>query len=387
MHTIITIFLKELRATLRDRKTLISAILLPAIAMPLLILGVTRLQKRMNDKEAAKKLTVALIGANPALTAALQDSAITYRSDIPLAAARDSVSRERFDAAIQLTPSGDSLVPEEITLLYKSTNLSVEKRLKSLLGVYKEERIRDGLRARNLDESLLMPVVVQSVDVASTKEQIGILAGGFLPYIFLLFCYLGCLYPAIDLITGEKERGTIETLLTVPVSRLHILIGKMLCISVTGVVAAMMTIAGLFVSLRFMSEIPQEILTTIQDILSVRFILMLFAMMIPLSLFFAGILTTIVVRASTFKEAQSYATPLMFVIIVPAMIALMPGIKLSWDTAFIPILNIALATKEIIAGTIQIGMYLAIVASLILLAILTILLSVRQFSNEKNILK
>lgn len=387
MHTIITIFLKELRATLRDRKTLISAILLPALAMPLLILGVTRLQKRMNEKENSKKLTVAMIGANPGLTEAMRDSSIVFRNDVSLAAARDSVSKEAFDAAIQLTPSTDSLRPDEISLIYKSTNLSVERRMSKLLDAYKEQRIREGLRVRNLDESLLMPVVVQTIDVASTKEQIGILAGGFLPYIFLLFCYLGCLYPAIDLITGEKERGTIETLLTVPVSRLHILIGKMLCISATGVVAAMMTIAGLFVSLRFMSEIPQEILTTIQDILSIRFILMLFAMLIPLSLFFAGILTTIVVRASTFKEAQSYATPLMFVIIVPAMIALMPGIKLSWDTAFIPILNLALATKEIIAGTIQTGMYLAIVASLVLFAILAILLSVRQFSNEKNILK
>lgn len=386
MHTIFTIFLKELRATLRDRKTLISAILLPAIAMPLLVLGVTRLQKRMSEKEQAKKLVVALIGTRPELRAALQDSSFNFRSDVSLAAARDSVSKERFDAAVVQKPAADSLMPEEITLLYKSTNLSVEKRLSKLLDAYKESRIRQGLQARGLDESLLTPVIVQSVDVASTKEQIGILAGGFLPYIFILFCFLGCLYPAIDLITGEKERGTIETLLTVPVSRLHILIGKMLCVAATGVVAAMMTVAGLFVSLHFMSEIPQEFLSTIEDILSLRFILMLFAMLIPLSLFFAGILAAIVVRAATFKEAQSYATPLMFVIIVPAMIALTPGMKLSWETAFIPILNIALATKEIIAGTIQTGIYLAIVASLALFALLAILLSVRQFSNEKNIL-
>ncbi len=387
MHTIVTIFLKELRATLRDRKTLISAILLPAIAMPLLILGVTRLQKRLNERDNAKKLTVALIDPSADLRRSLQDSSISYRTDVSLAAARDSVAKEQFDAAVRIVPAKDSLLPEEVQLLYKSTNLSVEKRLSRLLDAYKDTRIREGLQRRGLDESLLTPVIVQSVDVASTQEQIGILAGGFLPYIFLLFCYLGCLYPAIDLITGEKERGTIETLLTVPVSRLNILIGKMLCISVTGVVAAIMTIAGLFASLHFMSEVPKEILSTIEDILSFRFILMLFAMMIPLSLFFAGVLSAIVVRASSFKEAQSFATPLMFVVIIPAMIALMPGMKLSWDTAFIPILNIALATKEIIAGTIQPGMYAAIVASLTLVAILAILLSVRQFSNEKNILK
>jgi sodium transport system permease protein len=387
MHTVITIFLKELRATLRDRKTLISAVLLPAIAIPLLMLGVTKLQKMLNDKENAKKLSVALINVNPALREALKDTSINYRTDVSLAAAKDSVAKEQFDAAISLTPSADSLAPDEVSLLYKSTNLSVERRMTTLLDAYKDARIRQGLQKRNLDESLLMPVVIRPVDVASAKEQIGLLAGGFLPYMFLLFCYMGCLYPAIDLVTGEKERGTIETLLTVPVSRFHILLGKMLCVSTTGVVAALMTIMGLFVSLHFMTDIPKEILTTIEDILSLRFILMLFAMLIPLSLFFAGLLSAIVVRASTFKEAQSYATPLMFVIIIPAMIALMPGMKLSWNTAFIPILNLALATKEIIAGTIQSGMYIAIVASLIVLAILAILLSVRQFSNEKNILK
>jgi sodium transport system permease protein len=225
------------------------------------------------------------------------------------------------------------------------------------------------------------------MDVASTKEQIGVLVGGFIPYIFIIFCFIGCLYPTLDIITGEKEKGTIETLLTAPAARHHILLGKVLAIALIGVCAALMTIGGMYATLRIAADMPAEILQTVTGILSAKFIMMLFAMLIPLSLFFAGLLSSIAVRAASFKEAQSYVTPLMFVVIVPAMIALMPGVKLTWATAFIPILNIALATKEIIAGTINGGMYAATVLSLVAFAAATLAISGRAFSREANILK
>ena len=211
--------------------------------------------------------------------------------------------------------------------------------------------------------------------------------GGFLPYIFIIFCFTACMYPAIDLITGEKEKGTMETLLSSPASRFQILIGKMLTISIVGLSAALMTIVGMVVGLKFLPDIPADFLATINDIVSVKFMVMLFAMLIPLSIFFAGLLSAIVIRAKSFKEAQTMVTPMMFVIIVPAMLAMIPGVVLSWQTAFIPILNIALATKEIIAGTINMAMYAAIVLSLIGFAMLAALISYKQFSKESMVLK
>jgi len=213
------------------------------------------------------------------------------------------------------------------------------------------------------------------------------LVGGFLPYIFILFCFMACMYPALDLITGEKEKGTLETLLTTPASRFQILIGKVLAIGVVGVFAAVMTIVGMFAALRLFEGIPPEIITAINDILSLRFVLLLFGMLVPLSLFFAGALAAVAIRASSFKEAQTLISPMMFVVIVPAMMALMPGMRLDWQTAAIPILNIALATKEITAGTIQYGQYALLVVSLIVAALLAVAVSVRQFSKEGNILK
>jgi sodium transport system permease protein len=243
------------------------------------------------------------------------------------------------------------------------------------------------LKRLHLSESLLSPIVLQEEDLASKRELISLLEGGFLPYIFIIFCFIGCMYPTLDLVTGEKEKGTIETLLTVPVTRFNILAGKILAIATIGLCAALMAIGGMFLAFQLMNGIPKELLNPINDILTPRFVVMLFGMLIPLSLFFASLLSAISIRASSFKEAQSYVTPMAFVVIIPAMIALFPGVRLNWQTAWIPILNIALATKEIVAGKIIMIQYAAIVASLIVFALIALRFSVRQFSKESNILK
>ncbi len=391
MNTILTIIRKELKDSLRDRKTLISAIILPAFAVPLLIMGITKLQHRLNEKEKNKELKIAIFHAPADIQQLFTDPRIRLITNTGLQAAKDSVSEESYDAVLDFAPDFssriDSLHTGTVNFYFKSTSEIVERRVTGLLEKYKTGVLARRVERLSLSQDLLNPVKVSNVDLASAKEQIGQVLGGFIPYFFILFCFLGCMYPAIDLLTGEKEKGTIETLLTVPASRFEILMGKMVTISLIGVCAAFMTIGGLFMAIRVSHEIPAEILKTVTDILSAKFIIMLFAMLIPLSLFFSGILSAIAIRASSFKEAQSYVTPMTFVVIVPAMIALMPGVKLSWETTFIPILNIALATKEIIAGTIKPLQYTAIVASLVAFAFLALVFSRRQFSNEKNILK
>lgn len=391
MHTILTVIKKELKDTLRDKKTLFSAIILPAIAIPLLLFGVTTLQKSLIEKENTKDLKIVLIDAPTNLKEELVDDHFVLLDNIDLATAKDSVKEEVFDAILEVDPNFnaqiDSLESGKIKLYYKSTNIMVSKRLKEKLERYESKILDQRIQQLNLKPETIKPLAVQNINIASAKEQIGDVIGGFIPYIFILLCFTGCMYPALDLITGEKERGTIETLLTVPASRFHILMGKTITIALIGMVAATMAIAGMVVGLNFIGGIPEAFLSAIAGMISAKFILMLAAMLIPLSFFFAGILSAVVVRTSNFKEAQSYVTPMTFVIIVPAMVGMMPGMELTWANALIPILNIALATKEIIAGTIFIPQYLTIVVSLFAFAMLTIFISFKEFSKEKNVLK
>lgn len=391
MNTLLTIIRKELLSTLRDKRTLISAIIVPALAVPLLIMGVTSLQKRLLEGERTKKLRIATIMAPKEVMAFFPDSTFEQIVVTNAAAAKDSVSNEKYDALLAFDPAFqnqvDSLHSGAMNFFYKSTNLMVNRRVKERMDEYEKTVLEARFKQLNLSGDIVKPVAIQDMDVASAKEQIGLLFGGFIPYFFIIFCFLGCMYPALDLITGEKEKGTIETLLTVPVSRFQILLGKTITIAMIGICAAAMTLTGVYLVLRLSNELPEEILTTLSDILSLRFVVMLFAMLIPLSVFFAGLLSAIVVRANSFKEAQTYVTPMTFVVIVPAMIALMPGIKLNWMTVWIPILNIALATKEIIAGTVKYLHFFVIVISLLVLAFAAVWASYKQFSREGNILK
>lgn len=390
MNTILTVFKKEMLDTLRDKRTLLTAIVGPALLMPLLLFGMTKLTSSIMEKEENKKLKVALLDAPADFAAELDTAKFEIISGMTIETGREEITADSLDAMIgfhnQYANNIDGMKSGKVNMWYKSTNLLVKDRLTQVVDSYEEKILANRISELNLTKDAIDPINLIRYDIAPKNEQIGQMVGGFLPYIFIIFCFMGCMYPALDLITGEKERGTIETLLTVPASKFNILMGKVLTIALVGLSAALMTILGLIVAVKFLPDLPADILEAMSNIIGIKFILMLFAMLIPMAIFFGGVISAMVVRAKSFKEAQSIVTPASFLVIIPAVVALLPGIKLGWSTVFIPILNVALATKEIVAGTIQPIHYIVVVLSLIVLAIVAVGISYQQFSKESMVL-
>jgi sodium transport system permease protein len=216
--------------------------------------------------------------------------------------------------------------------------------------------------------------------------MIGKLVGGVLPYIFIAFGFIGCMYPAIDLFTGEKERGTIETLLTTPVARWQILFGKMGVVVSSGILAASCALLGLFLSIEVFQIVDDpKVLEVIYEILSLKFIILLYALLFPLTVFFAGLMIPIAVYAKSFKEAQSVITPLNILVVMPAMVGFFPGIELNAITASIPVVNVVLATKELIAGTLNYGLLALSFGVMLILAVLAVIISYKRFDKETNV--
>jgi len=391
MQTILTVFKKEMLDTLRDKRTLITAIIMPALLIPVLMWGMGTVTKKIMEKEQNKKLTLAVLNPPAEFLSLIDTSKITIHEGYDMAKGRDEILSDDLDAMIGFkegfSDKQEGMGQSKVDFWFKSTNLTVESRLTKIVDDYEEGLLDARIEKLNMSDKTIDPILLRQHDIAPQKEQFGKTVGGFLPYLFIIFCFTGCMYPSLDLITGEKERGTIETLLTVPASRFKILAGKVLAIALVGLAAAIMGIIGLVAAAKFLPDMPEEISSMLYDMVTPKFIIMLLIMLIPLCFFFAGALTALVVRAKSFKEAQSIVSPFMMVVIIPAMMALMPGIELDWKTAFIPILNISLATKEIVAGTIQNGHFIAIVLSLILIAILAMLTSYRVFSKEGMVLK
>ncbi len=391
MNTIFTVLAKELKVTLRDKRTLISAIILPSLVIPLLMFGVTKLQKSLIDKASDKQLKIAMVGTPPLFSTTFNDPKFKLVSNVDVEDGRRAIQADSLDAVVEFPADFSEKIKNmqsgTVNLYYKSTNMMLYNRISEKIDSVKVGILKERVKQLNISEEAFLPIAIAKVDIASPKEQIGKMVGGFLPYIFIIFCFMGCMYPAIELITGEKEKGTMETLLTVPASRFKILTGKILAISIVGLSAALMTIIGMVVALKLLPDIPPAFLNILNDMVTPRFVIMLFAMLFPLSIFFAGFLSALVIRAKTFKEAQSLVTPMTFVIIIPALIATLPGVELGWQTSLIPVLNIALATKEIIAGTINMLQYAAVVISLVVLALLAAYVSYKQFSRESMVLQ
>lgn len=393
---IFNIFKKELKDTLRDKRTLMAMVIIPLLVFPLIMTVFTSISKSYTKDLAEKTLKVGVIEGvenNEILTYldTLQMAGkveLFYYSDsneIKSEIKEDKIHfgmifPEGFNQSISSNRTG------EVKIFHNSTKLGYEKQMRVILELKTKVLEKERLKKLNITEENINPVKLNFSDVASDKEKIGKIAGGILPYFFIIFCFIGCMYPAIDLFTGEKERGTIETILTVPVTRVQLLIGKMGVVVCSGLLAATLALLGLFITLQMGTVIEDpKLMEVITGILSAKFILTLYLLLIPLTIFFAGIMIPIAVYAKSFKEAQSIITPLNMVVILPAMVGFFPGIELNLTTSLIPVVNIVLSTKEIIAGTINYG-YLAIVfASSLLLASIAIFISHKQYSKETNV--
>ena len=260
MNTIFTVLAKELKVTLRDKRTLISAIILPSIVIPLLMFGVTKLQKSLMDKASDKQLKIALIGTPPIFATTFNDPKYKLISNVDIEKGKVAIQADSLDAIVEFPKDFSDKIKNmqsgNVNLYYKSTNMMLYNRISEKIDSVKVSILKDRVKQLNISEEAFTPIAISKVDIASPKEQIGKMVGGFLPYIFIIFCFLGCMYPAIELITGEKEKGTMETLLTAPASRFQILIGKIIAIALVGLCAALMTILGMVVALKGLPDIP-----------------------------------------------------------------------------------------------------------------------------------
>ena len=234
--------------------------------------------------------------------------------------------------------------------------------------------------------------------MAPPEKVGGNIIGGFIPYIIIILCFTGAMYPAIDLTAGEKERGTMETLLCSPVHRVNIALGKFLMV-VTGSLATILlslTSMGLTVMVGGSKGMAAagaagaagaKAAPTFIPLIDPVGVLGVFAMIAPVAVLFAAVLLAISLFAKSYKEAQSYVGPLIIVVIMPAVIGMLPGIELSAKTALVPILNLSLVCKEMLSGVWN-WHYIAIIfGSTCVYAGASLAVTVRLFNREDVIFR
>ena len=398
MRKIITIYKKELKDSLRDRRTLFMMIVLPMILIPGIILLMTKVQMAQAKKAMEKEIKVAFIGENftPELIQMfVEKGRIQFIKDCPVDSVENLVKRGELDGGVVITSGFNQLVSNDeqgrVRVIFKKSDDAfgvLEKRLISTIEQYDQQIVDKRISRLGLDKNLFNAIDIVKTDVSTTREKLAETAGGFLPYLFILFTFMGAMYPGLDLGAGEKERGTMETILSSPASRLDIVLGKFGVITTAGIATALITFASLNVAVQLFPEIPADVLDIIRSMLGVKMVALILTLIIPIAAFFSAAILSLSLYARSFKEAQSIVSPLSIAIIVPAAIGLTPGMELNKITALIPILNVSLATKEMLSGSSINWIHLGeVYASLIILAGFSLWFCVKWFNREETIFR
>jgi len=394
---ILTVYLKEMKEVLRDRKTLIFMVLLPTLVVPLLMNVMIRFIIKAEKKARTETITFTIFGAEylPELVKAFNEEKGFEKVNIPTKEAIPSAIEEnkiKLGLVIPQTSREQIEKGDQATIQLYYNNASVTSKVKNRAGkVIREfsERYRSrrlaalGLDTSEQQEHLLNPITIEEHNTADMREVLGERIGGMLPYLFIIFCFMGALYPAIDLGAGEKERGTLETLLLAPIPRYQFVLGKFFVIFTTGVTAAMLSITSIGVMLAVKG---QEVTGELGDVItsvSLVDLALIAVMLIPTAAMFAALLLSVSIYAKSFKEASSYCGPLNFLVILPAFIAILPIVKLDWYWAMVPITNISLAIKELIKGTMNYKMLIAILGSSFLIAGALLVFCTKWFEREE----
>ncbi len=401
---IITVYLKELKDSLRDRRTLISMIVVPTLLMPVLMFGVGTIMSKVMRQARAEGSSIIILGGadSPGVVAALKAEK-KFRVLPATADYQQLISDKRIRAAVEI-PAGFEVSLKEGEPL--TVNLyHYEGELKSSLGVnelekffrnLREKTVEARLTERHLPATLVKPFEVKRRNVAPPEKVGGNVIGGIVPYIIIILCFTGAMYPAMDLTAGEKERGTMETLLCSPVNRLNIVLGKFLMVLTASVTTMLLSLVSMGVSATLglsyfggaqMQAAQQTTAKAAAESSALPLIdpvglVGVFAMVAPVAVFFAALLLTLSLFAKSYKEAQSIVSPLIIVVIMPAVIGMLPGIELSARTALVPILSLSLVCKEMLSGVWHWNYIALIFGSSCLYAAIALTFAVRMFNRE-----
>lgn len=238
------------------------------------------------------------------------------------------------------------------------------------------------LRGAGLPASFAAPLAVADSSVATAEEAGGYALGRFLPLILVMMTLLGAFYPAIDMAAGEKERGTLETLLTAPVPASEIVAGKFAAVALIGLAAAVANLASML--LTFQSGLFRfGPVTQIRFTLPAGAALLVFVALIPLSVLFAATFLGLAVRAQSFKEAQNALTPAQLAATLPLFVVTLPGIDFTPALSVVPVVGVAMFFRELMSGGAALVPSVLSVLATIVYAGLALVFAARSFGREE----
>ncbi|MDI9597718.1 MAG: ABC transporter permease [Atribacterota bacterium] len=383
------VYFKEILGAIRDRRTLISMIIIPLVFYPLLFFGIGYFTMTGQQKTESLPSIIAVHGEEsaPGLIEILKEEEKIQLTGMPVNNQEGLESGEIYlliEIPDDFNINKNLNVNQSIIIQYDSTSQysqTARRRIINVLEKYRQQIVQMRLEEVDLSIDYILPFNEEWMDVSSAERKTGSVLGMLLPYIIVILIFVGAMHSAVDITAGEKERGTLATLLVSQLSRLEIVLGKYLTVITLSFTSMLLGLIGLSIAFLTPAYAFGE-LSLIKINLSLYSFFLFFLVLAPLVGLASSILLLVGIFARNNKEASTYVTPIYMGAIFLGMISLRQGTELSEVMFFIPILNNSVAFKELLMGIIDWGHILSTLFSNIVIALIALLFAARLFSRE-----
>lgn len=430
------IWRKELTDTLRDRRTVIAMVLVPIVLYPGMILAslmaieyqsiqlksetyrvgvrdedTRRWLRRIIDTDPARHPDLPGSTAEERIETARRQSAVpppAPADDERGAAARtrlgarqlppeyEVVVTQRLEEAVRqrdlhaaLVVDGPLPTPDDdhgvrVAVIRKEKDVRSDIAAAGLEGILTRVAARivqERLAKRNLAEALINPIELVTTNVATELETQGWLAGLMIPPILIILTITGTIYPAIDLTAGERERGTLETLMVAPVPTVDLIAGKFVVVTLIGLISAFLNLLA-FGGTMYLGGLSALLTSEWNMRIPLSALPWVMLALVPLAVLFGALLLAVSSFARSFKEAQNYVMPVIMGAMLPAFISVIPGTKLEGPVLIMPVGNIVVLTRELFIGHFRWDWIFWVVLSTSLYATAAVAVAARLFGQE-----
>ena len=400
---------KELREILRDRRTIITLIGMPLLIYPLLGVTFRTLLVTQATSKTKTEYRVAFVnqrdsrvfrrlfhegGVLQAKRSGKQQLANREPSGTPedpiwqfmMSNDQEStvdigsfVADQTAEIGVRLKEGKDE-GPWDFELSYRSSSpysLDARRMVEDRLRAVNDFVILTHLR--DLDPTFQMPINYTPKPIHTVDSGPQFTMASLIPLILILMTVTGTVYPAIDLTAGERERGTLEALISAPVPRHELLFAKYIAVLA---VALLTALANLFSMVLTAYSLGLEHLMFATGGISLRMIGLIFGLLIVFAGFFAAVILILTSFARSFKEAQAYLIPVMLVSLAPGVLCLLPGIEMTGWMSVTPLVNIVILARDIFDGRAQSAWVLAALLSTVLYSGVALSIAARIFGTD-----
>jgi ABC-2 type transport system permease protein/sodium transport system permease protein len=423
LRRIRVIYTKELVELLRDHRTLIAMIIVPICLYPLLIVGsvhllsaqdgvrkITRVsiavpkrpevperdrpvQVALQLLQQARKLAEADASAHPDDTA-LRDKLTSIEAmdvkEVDVATVEELksvVASGAFQLAMlverMVDPVSD-VVQLKVTIPYDRAEVRSESafnRVQEMFGLLEAHIVDSNLQQLNIPRAVIEPIVLAGENVATPQKIGGMVLGSIVPLVLVLMTITGAIYPAIDLTAGERERGTLETLIVSPVPAMEVITGKYLVVTTVALLGAALNLLSMGATLYF-GGFTALVGHHGDTVLPLGVLPIILLALVPFALLFSAVMVAVCSYARTFKEAQNYIMPVILAALIPGGIAALPGTELVGVNKVMPVMNMVLLARELLLGNHDAGTIALVVISTSLYAAAAVVVASHVYSTE-----